>query len=118
MKMFSFLRTPKPQRFSFSARYYDPVKEEMKERTERIKAELKRDNGEINEEYDASSRIRGSFKERRPVNMNRQSNILQSIILLLLVGIVLGYLEFGNNALYIALFIFPVYFYFRFKSNK
>ncbi len=115
--MFSFLRTPKPQRFSFTSRYYDPLKEEMKERTERIKAELNRDKDNIST-YDPSSRIKGSFKERRPTGVNRHSNILQSIILLLLVGLILGYLEFGNYALYIGLLIVPVYFYFRFKKNN
>jgi hypothetical protein len=117
MKMFSFLRTPKPQRFSISPRYYDPVKEELKERTQRIKAELNREM-ETDDNYAPNSRIRGSFRERRPTGVNRHSNVLQSVILLLLVALVLGYLEFGNYALYLSLLIVPIYFYFRFKQNN
>ncbi|HMP99778.1 MAG TPA: hypothetical protein PKC24_08350 [Cyclobacteriaceae bacterium] len=118
MKMFSFLRTPKPQRFSFTSRYYDPVKEELKERTARIKAELEAKESGDYSRATAASRLRGSFKDRRPTSVNKHSNILQSIILLLLVALILGYLEFGNSALYLSLLIIPVYFYFRFKKNK
>lgn len=115
--MFSFLRTPKPQRFTIVPRYYDPVKEEVHVRTERIKAELNR-NKSLDSNYDPRSRIRGSFKERRPSGVNKHSNVLQSIILLLLVALILGYLEFGNYALYLSLLIVPIYFYFRFKKNN
>ncbi|NJN41989.1 MAG: hypothetical protein HC811_06980 [Flammeovirgaceae bacterium] len=44
MKFFSlFTKTPVHQRFQYNPRYFDPKKEEMKEREERIMRELSTD---------------------------------------------------------------------------
>ena len=57
----NFFHTPRAKRFNITTRYYDPAKDEMKEREERIKTELG-----LNEkkEWDANHRanIRGQFR--------------------------------------------------------
>ena len=40
MKLPSLTRLPKNRRFNFQPRYYDPIKEEIEERTSRIKKEI------------------------------------------------------------------------------
>ncbi len=56
-----FFHTPKARRFNITTRFYDPEKEEMKDREDRIKAELG-----LNEKkgWDAGHRanIRGQFR--------------------------------------------------------
>ncbi len=50
MKFLSlFTKAPQHQRFNYNPRFYDPQKEEMKEREERIKLEVIRNRGEVPE---------------------------------------------------------------------
>ncbi|MFV0376846.1 MAG: hypothetical protein ACK5JD_06030 [Mangrovibacterium sp.] len=57
-----FFHTPRAKRFNITTRYYDPAKEEMKEREERIKKELgiEEEKKEINENYRPA--IKGQFR--------------------------------------------------------
>ena len=98
MKVPSLFRTPKYQRFNIEPRYYDPVKEEIDERTERIKRELE-STGQSDVDY-RSSRIAGAFRKSRGTS-GASANFTQFVIMLLLAFGVFGYIYLGTIALYI-----------------
>lgn len=52
-----FFHTPKARRFEITTRYYDPEKEEMKDREDRIKKEL------------------GIEEEKKPIDPNYRANL-------------------------------------------
>ena len=113
MKLPSILRTQKHQRFHVEPRYYDPIKEELQKREARIKQSMladKKDEGNLTE----NSSIRGSFTRRRAVK-NTSASFLQMIIMLLLAGLIFGYIYFGNVALYIVVGISSVFLYLKVK---
>ena len=103
-----------PRQFNITPRHYDPIKEEIEQRTKRIKAELKaegllKDDEEGKEEVprEHSSPIRGAFTRGggRGGSLTRQSNsgrsktgLLRLIILLILVGALGGYIYIGPKA--------------------
>ena len=65
MKLPSLVRVPKYKRFNFEPRHYDPLKEEIKNRTERIKNELKSSaDGKI-DEFAVRQRISEAFVRDR-----------------------------------------------------
>jgi len=111
MKFPSLFRTPKPQRFRIEPRYYDPIKEDIEERTEKIKRQL---SG--GQEFDFKSNISGVFSRRR--TENRQSNFLQIGLVALFFGIAVGYLFYGNNIFYLLLIFIPVYLYLKLKRSS
>ncbi|WP_200974779.1 hypothetical protein [Echinicola sp. 20G] len=133
MKFPSIFRTARPMRFDIKPRHYDPVKEEIEQRTSRIKRQLEADglissDEEINEAFkrDKSSSIRGAFTQGSPIR-NKPSDLFSSagmlrlIILLFLVGSITGYLYWGASVLYILLYvgigIAAVLFFLRLKGR-
>lgn len=120
MKFLSlFTKTPTPQRFNYTPRYYDPLKEEMKEREERIRRELKLKEDEGPGDY--RSRISGSFHSARRRSKQSgetlQANLLRFGIILFLVLFIIAYIQWGQVAFYgFALFI-PFYLYLKFKKQ-
>ena len=120
MKFFSlFTKTPDHQRFQYSPRYFDPKKEEMKEREERIKRELSTEV--INDPGDFRSRLSHSFqtarKRSKPSNGSKGANLLRLGVLLYLVVLVMAFLTWGEVALYSLLLFIPFYFYLKFKKK-
>jgi hypothetical protein len=122
MKFLSlFNKTPQYQRFNYTPRFYDPQKEEMQERENRIKLELDRERGSVTESNgDYRSRIAGSFqaarKRSKPGN-GTNAIMLRLGVLLFLTIFIIAFLEWGKPALY-SLFLFvPVYFYLKFKRK-
>ena len=122
MKFISlFSKTPNHKRFSYRPRYWDQAAEERKEREERIRRELEREQGLTPEgETNYRGRIAGSFQSAR-----RRSNksagelnavLLRSGVLLFLVLFLMAFLTWGTNSLYALLIFVPVYFYFKFKK--
>lgn len=111
MKIPTLTRLPNYRKFSFEPRYYDPIKEDVEERTSRIKQEL-RQRSSVATAY--SSGIHGSFARR--ASYNKSSNILQGVIMIALFVFIFGYLYFGNGVFYILWLVFPIYAYFRFKQ--
>ena len=65
MKLPSLVRVPKYKRFNFEPRHYDPVKEEIKNRTERIKSELKSSTDGKIDEFAVRQRISEAFVRDR-----------------------------------------------------
>jgi hypothetical protein len=131
MKFPSVFRTAAPMRFDIKPRYYDPVKEEIDQRTSRIKREL-RDEGLIKEGGEElpsyGGGIRGSFaqyrgiKERSTPNVFASTAMIRTFIFLVLLGSIFGYVYIGpaifEYMLYVSLLIGSIYFFYRLKSKK
>lgn len=98
MKVPSLFRIPRYQRFNIVPRYYDPIKEEMDERTSAMKRELDA-KGEGDLEY-RSSRIAGGFKRARSGGAS-SATFTQLIIMMMLAFLIFGYIYLGNIALYV-----------------
>ncbi|MFN3800777.1 hypothetical protein [Belliella pelovolcani] len=117
MKFPSIFKTARPMSFDIKPRYYDPVKEEIDQRTQRIKRQLQADgklksDEEITDAFrsDYGSPIRGAFAQGGPIK-GRQSSIVTSagmlrlFIFMLLIGGMMGYIYFGSIVLYIVLYL-------------
>ncbi len=114
MKFPSLFRPASHQRFRIEPRYYDPVKEEIDARTSRIRAELKSGGSEMPDVPHAnSSRLQGAFTRR--ASKRGGMNIMQLVILLLLIGLIGGFLYFGNIAVYIILLLSSLLLYLKIK---
>lgn len=113
MKLPSFFRTPRYQRFHIEPRYYDPVKEEIDKRTEAIRRELGTGNDEL-DRPGYGSRIAGSFRTRKSASTG-SATITQLVIMVLLVAVIFGYLYVGNMALYIFALLSSVLIYLKMK---
>ena len=131
MKLPTIFRTASHQRFSIKPRYYDPIKEEIEERTARIKMELEQE-GEIEPDSDYQTprrpMMKGSFSTFRS-NKPRENAVFDSSTLIrsfLFLGMVLsafGYIYVGPQIFtymgYAAAGIGGVYYLLRFlKSRK
>ncbi|BDD03117.1 hypothetical protein [Aureibacter tunicatorum] len=114
MKLPSLFKTPKHSRFHFEPRYYDPIKEEIQERTERIKREMKLTS---DEKYKAGQRISGSFSriERNEKQSKTEKGRLM-IILAVLAGF-FGYIWYGDWVLYILGGLVAMYVLLRIKGK-
>jgi hypothetical protein len=131
MKFPSVFRTAAPMRFDIKPRYYDPVKEEIDQRTSRIKRELQAEGliKEGDEELGSyGAGLRGAFsqyrgiKERSSPNIFASTAMIRTFIFLILLGSIFGYVYLGpvifEYMLYVALLIGAVYFFFRLKPKK
>lgn len=133
MKFPSIFRTAAPMRFDIKPRYYDPVREEINQRTSRIKQELKaegllEDTDENGDLPDYEAGIRGSFaqykgiKEREGTNMFASTAMIRTFIFLMLIGSVFGYVYIGPEIFeyfaYLIALIAGIYFFFRLKPKK
>lgn len=108
MRFPSLFRLPKHQQFVIKPRFYDPVKEEIREREEiaRKRAEHGIDTDDI------ATKI--SFK--RKATKAPATSMIQLIIAASLGGLIFGWFEFGNDVFYYALWIIvPGYLLFRAK---
>lgn len=117
MKFPSIFRTNQPRRFQINPRHYDPVREEIDQRTESIKRELEA-RGVLESEqqlkgdrgYAHGSSIRGAFTSGSPIK-KQPSSVIQSagmmrmIIFVLLVGGFIGYLYLGPDFFYYLLYL-------------
>ncbi|WP_339875183.1 hypothetical protein [uncultured Algoriphagus sp.] len=134
MKFPSVFRTAAPTRFDVKPRYYDPVREEIEQRTSLIKRELEAQG--LLEKSDGTPRdfgsygagIRGSFaqhkgiKERDGLNVFASTAMIRTFIFLLLFGSIFGYVYLGPVIFeYIAYAVAigaGIYFFFRLKPKK
>jgi hypothetical protein len=62
--MGSFFHTPKPKHFNFRPRFYDPDKEDLEMREQRIKEELGIETGKNYDRTSYRDRIKGSFRNQ------------------------------------------------------
>ncbi|GAB4233574.1 MAG: hypothetical protein Tsb0034_06820 [Ekhidna sp.] len=111
MRFPSLFRLPKHQQFDIKPRYYDPVKEEIRERTERIKEEME---GKKAGNYNPSK-----ISFRRKTKSTSFTSMLQLGIAALLGLMVMGWLQFGNDIFYYLLWIsIPAYLFYRIKTLR
>ncbi len=123
MKFLSvFTKAPSHKKFSFTPRYFDDQEEERKEREERIRRELEREEGkEVKVDPAYRTRIVGSFRTTKKTitpRVDPSVNILRLIILLVLVIFIIAYIQFGNNVVYGLVVIVPLYLYVRLRNAK
>ena len=131
MKFPSIFRTAAPMRFDIKPRYYDPVREEIDQRTSRIKRELE-SQGLIKGGADGldsyGGNLRGSFaqyrgiKERGSMNVFASTAMIRTFIFLILMGSVFGYVYLGpiifEYLAYSSILIGAVYFFLRLRPKK
>jgi len=121
MKFISlFTKAPQHQRFQYKPRFYDPAKEEMQERENRIRKELELEQGTQAGAEVHVSRIAGAFQAARrrskPTGGVRTAMIRLAILLFITVFL-MAFLTWGKPVLYSLFLFIPVYFYFRFRSR-
>lgn len=122
MKLNPFIKTPKYQKFHLEPRYYDPVKEEMREREEHMRKRMQmskassNENTDTDEEINYHSSIQGSFTRKRS-SSGSSTSIMQLIIMLLLAGLIFGYIFLGEMALYVVVLISCVLLYLKMKRK-
>lgn len=110
MKFPSIVKTARYRRFEMEPRYYDPIKEEIEERTERIKREIK---GDYDPQY-AGGRIAFDRKTRKTASA---SLVQLAIAALLSLGVV-GWFYLGNDIFYAMWLAVPLYLYFRLRKPR
>jgi hypothetical protein len=106
MKIPSLSRMPKYKRFKFEPRYYDPIKEDIQNRTERIKGELKITSSQKHREH-----LRAAFSHRD--RRDKSSDFMQLLLIVIMLGTFGGWLIYGNVVLYIFIVVFPLYIFLR-----
>lgn len=122
-----FTKTPSHKKFSYIPRHYDPQEEERRERERRIQLELREkqqaqapETISEEQEFTHRSRIAGSFKKAKKtvtVQKDPSATMIRLVVLLIVTGGLIAYLEFGNVALYATAFVFiPFYFYLKFRT--
>ena len=118
MKFPSLVRLPKYNKFNFEPRYYDPVKEDIENRTQAIRAELEAHERINRINPDDRARFRSEMEQAftRRAGQDRKSSIMQVVFILLFLSIFVGYLFYGNNVFYAALILLPMYILYRKRS--
>lgn len=106
MKFPSLSRVAKYKRFNFEPRYYDPVKEDIQNRTERIKSELK-----ITSSHSHHEQLKTAFHNR--ARREKSSDFMQLLLILILLGVCGGWLIYGNVAFYFFGPVILLYLYLR-----
>lgn len=112
MRFPSLIRLQKNKRFTIEPRYYDPVKEEIEERTRRIRAELESDRKTADEYRPAH------IKFERKTTPAPSSSLIQLLIAAILGGGVVGWLYFGNMVFYTLWLGVPIYALYRMRSFR
>jgi len=124
-----FTKIPAHKRFGYSPRHYDPLEDEMKEREQRLKVEFEKES-QLKKEAETTSeseegyrtRMSGSFrsaKKSAPVQSDPSASMMRLALMLVMVIGFIGYLQFGNVALYgVAIVVVPAYLYLKFRKLK
>ena len=115
MKFPSLIRLPNYNKFNYEPRYYDPVKEEVTERAERIRREME---NQPSEELRHKLKSEWKLAHNRQATADKRSNVSQLIFVLLFFFTFVGYIFYGNNALYIGLILIPVYIFLRVRQMR
>lgn len=109
MRFPSLFRLPRYQQFQIKPRYYDPIKEEIKNRTERIANSI--------EDKDSEDYHSANITFKRKASSAPATSMLQLIIAVMLGLMILGWLQFGNNIFYYLLWVIvPGYFLYRLRN--
>ena len=95
----SFFKSRRAKEFRYKPWFYDPVKEDIQNRTEKIKAELERREKENSDPEGFESRIAGSFGNNSSYKESSSGMLRFTIMVVLFFGTI-GYLYLGNVVLY------------------
>ncbi len=101
MKLPSIIKIPAHNRFHYEPRYYDPIKEEIEERRKRIRQQMEAEQA-AGHLFQPRARIEGAFTRRVTSADSDNSALLRLTIMALLMGATVGYLFWGNIAVYIS----------------
>lgn len=110
MRFPSLFKLPQHQQFEIKPRYYDPVKEFVEQRRAVVKGREGMEDG-----LPEMTRIRF---ERRKSSAGLSTSLLQLIIALVLSVMIVGWLYFGNDMLYVALVGIPLYLFLRLRRKR
>lgn len=110
MRIPTLSRLPKNKRFNFQPRYYDPIKEEIEERTSRIKSEM-----DVNTSDAYRENISAAFRRRS--RAEKKSGVMQFAFVILFLLIFIGYLTFGEKIFFSFLLLIPVYIWLKLKRR-
>mgnify|MGYP000922270384 CR=1 FL=1 len=87
-----FFYKPKPRKFDIPYRFYDPDKEAMKEREERIKSELglseKKEWGDPRYRPNIRGQFRRSMKASRTMENAQKKSTIRLILLIVILGMI------------------------------
>jgi hypothetical protein len=108
MKIPSLVRVPKYRRFNFEPRHYDPIKEDLKNRTELIEQQLKNNSSETA----IKQRISETFV-RDKHRTGGKINGLQIALVFLLSATFVGYVYIDFYAFFITGVIISIYVLFK-----
>jgi hypothetical protein len=115
MKLPSLIPLPRHQKFKIEPRFYDPIREDIQDRTERIRQNIAREEEDGIFRYHAS--IKGSFSRRRDESGGLSEVMLRLAIFTILIGIVFGYIWYGPVVLFGLGGVFiPIYLVYRFRD--
>lgn len=92
-------KMPRPKRFTYTPRYYDPAQELKEERERRIRRELENESAQGANDYRPMSvgELRHNMKFRRPPRMKEQKGgILLRVITLILALLVALLVFYGT----------------------
>lgn len=109
MRIPSFVRLPNHKKFNMPLRHYNPIKEELEGRVEESTREF------LNHKKVNGSKVGISFK-RKP-NRIPSTGFIQLFIIIVLVILIIGWLQYGNDIFYFGFIVVPAYLYFRFKRQ-
>jgi uncharacterized membrane protein YhaH (DUF805 family) len=104
MKIPSLVRVPKYKRFNFEPRHYDPIKEEIKNRTELIQQQI----NNVNSENSVKQRISETFV-RDKHRTGGKINSLQLALVFILSASFVGFIYIGFYAFFITGVIILIY---------
>ncbi len=108
MRFPSLFRLPRSQQFEIKPRYYDPVKEFVKERE--LLAKGQKEGG-------SEGTSRQITFQRKKTSAGLGASLMQLIIALLLGCVIVGWLYIGNDIFYFGLILAPLYLYFRMRKK-
>ncbi len=109
MKLPSFVKLPRHKKFTITPRYYDPIKEEIMERTKVIERKMSREENFGTSDHKITF---GGRSSRGPNTLRLQVMIGLGLSL----GI-MGWFYFGNSILNLLWFFIPIYLIFKFKKK-
>jgi Flp pilus assembly protein TadB len=131
MKLPTIFKTASHQRFAIKPRYYDPIKEEIEERTSRIRRELEEEGLlEGTGAYPDSKRstsMRGSFSSYRGMKPRDNATfsaatLIRTFLFLAMVTAAFGYIYIGPDIFtylgVVILAVFGIYYFFRLKKKR
>ena len=112
MKFPSLLKTQTNKRFSIQPRYYDPIKEDIENRTHRIKKIHELKKKENVQGADSESSIHGAFS-RDSYYKQKGTGSLRFSIMVFLTATAVGYYLYGNISLYVMMALAAAYYFYK-----